>query len=314
MKTNADALVDDYLARLDHAARTLPDDRRADVVAGIREHIDAARESGVAHDEASLRDLLDRLGEPEEIVAAAREGDDPLPPPVAPPAAVAYRSPGIGTEITAAVLLTAGSFIPFVGWIAGVIVAWTSRRWTVGEKLLATLVFPFGPAAGLVVMGLGTVTAGRVCTQATVEQADGTFAAGDVTCSGPPAWTSWVVLVAVALWVVAPFVVAIVLVRRARARADLEAPIPVAVGVPAAGPAGATPGGSAWGALEVAAVLLLALGAFIVPVVGPVAGVVCAWMSDRWTSTEKWVATAIAAIGLLGPVVAFLLFATLRTA
>jgi hypothetical protein len=310
MNTDSDALVDDYLARLDRAAGTLPDDRRADVVAGIREHIDAARESGVAHDEASLRDLLDRLGEPEEIVAAAREGDDPLPPPVVTAAAVAYRKPGIGTEVTAAVLLTAGSFIPFVGWIAGVIVAWTSRRWTTGEKLLATLVFPFGPAAGLVVMGFGTLTAGRACAQATMEQADGTFVAGDVTCSGPPAWTAWVVLVVVAFWIVAPFVVAIVLVRRARARADLEAPIPVAL---AAG-SGATPGASPWGGLEIAAVLLLALGAFIVPVIGPVAGVICAWMSDRWTSTEKWVATAIASLGLIGPLVAFLLLAGLRTA
>jgi hypothetical protein len=118
------------------------------------------------------------------------------------------------------------------------------------------------------------------------------------------------VLVVVAFWIVAPFVVAIVLVRRARARADLEAPIPVAL---AAG-SGATPGASPWGGLEIAAVLLLALGAFIVPVIGPVAGVICAWMSDRWTSTEKWVATAIASLGLIGPLVAFLFLAGLRTA
>ena len=37
-------------------------------------------------------------------------------------------------------------------------------------------------------------------------------------------------------------------------------------------------------------------------------------MSDRWTSTEKWVATAIASLGLIGPLVAFLFLAGLRTA
>jgi hypothetical protein len=296
MNTDADALVGDYLARLDRAAGALPDDRRTDVVAGIREHIDAARESGVVHDEASLRDLLDRLGEPEEIVAAAREGDDPLPPPVP---AIAYRPAGIGTEVTAVLLLTAGSFIPFVGWIAGVIVAWTSRRWTTGEKLLATLVMPFGPAAGLVVMAYGSLMVTRVCTSSSSELVDGTFASGPEVCTGPPVWTGWLMLALVAVWVVAPFVVAIVLVRRARARADLEPPTPVQ-------PSTTAPGTSPWGGLEIAAVLLLAIGGFLLPVVGPAAGVLCAWLSDRWTRTEKWVATAIASVSLIVPLVVVL--------
>ena len=302
MNTDADALVDDYLARLDRAASSLPDDRRADVVTGIREHIDAARESGVVHDEATLRDLLDRLGEPDEIVAAAREGDDPLPPPAPAAPPVAYRKPGIATEVTAALLLTAGSFIPFVGWIAGVIVAWTSRRWTTGEKLLATLVVPFGPAAGLVVMAYGSLMVTRVCSSSSSQLPDGTIVSEPEVCTGPPVWTGWLMLAVVAVWIIAPFVVAIVLVRRARARADLEPQVPVVAAQ--AGPA-ATGGASPWGGLEIAAVLLLALGAFIVPVVGPVAGIVCAWMSQRWTRTEKWVATAIASIGLLLPIVAF---------
>ncbi len=60
---------------------------------------------------------------------------------------------------------------------------------------------------------------------------------------------------------------------------------------------------SRWGGLELAAVLLLSLGAFLLPVVGPVAGLVCAWSSTAWTTTEKWVATAVLACGLLVPVV-----------
>ena len=86
-----DPLVEDYLRRLDAAAYPLGDDRRGELMAGMREHIDAAIASGEVHDEASTRVLLDRLGDPEEIVAAARDesvdrpAGTPYPgPPAAP--------------------------------------------------------------------------------------------------------------------------------------------------------------------------------------------------------------------------------------
>jgi hypothetical protein len=105
-------------------------------------------------------------------------------------------------------------------------------------------------------------------------------------------------------WVVLPIVVAGVLVTRARRRADAEPPVAVAV----------TAGGtSRWGGLEIAAVLLLALGAFLVPVVGPAAGLLCAWLSDQWTRTEKWIATAIASVGLVIPLIAAIGLLAVRT-
>jgi len=55
----------------------------------------------------------------------------------------------------------------------------------------------------------------------------------------------------------------------------------------------ATPG--AWGPLEVVAVALLTVGSFLLPVVGPTAGLVCAWFSRRWTQSEKTVATVLVA-------------------
>ena len=62
-------LVVDYLARLERAAAMLAPGDRADLIEGIREHIDTAQATGTVSDEAGMRTLLDRLGEPEARVA-----------------------------------------------------------------------------------------------------------------------------------------------------------------------------------------------------------------------------------------------------
>ena len=56
---------------------------------------------------------------------------------------------------------------------------------------------------------------------------------------------------------------------------------------------------SVWGSREVAAVLLLAIGGLALPIVGPVVGLALAWMSDRWTTTERLVATVLAVVPLV---------------
>ena len=56
---------------------------------------------------------------------------------------------------------------------------------------------------------------------------------------------------------------------------------------------------SVWGSREVAAVLLLAIGGLALPVVGPVVGLALAWMSDRWTTAERLVATVLAVVPLV---------------
>ena len=56
---------------------------------------------------------------------------------------------------------------------------------------------------------------------------------------------------------------------------------------------------SVWGSREVAAVLLLAIGGLALPIVGPVVGLALAWMSDRWTTTERLVATLLAVVPLV---------------
>ena len=134
-------LVDDYLRRLERAAYALPPDRRAELVLEIKGHIDEAMASapGGPTDEAWTRTVLERLGTPEEIVLS--EGGAPAPPAVQ----TVERPAGTGLELAAVLLLTVGSIIPFVGWIAGVICLWASKRWRTWEKLLGTFVVPGGP-------------------------------------------------------------------------------------------------------------------------------------------------------------------------
>ena len=80
-----DALVDDYLARLDAAAAALPDARRQELLAEIRSHLAEALPDEPT-DETTVRNVLERLGSPEEIVAAAVDPDE------RPPAAPARRA------------------------------------------------------------------------------------------------------------------------------------------------------------------------------------------------------------------------------
>ena len=64
---------------------------------------------------------------------------------------------------------------------------------------------------------------------------------------------------------------------------------------------------SAWGTHELAAVFFLAAGALLLPVIGPLVGMVLVWTSEAWTSREKGIATAIAVGGILLPVLIFAL-------
>jgi hypothetical protein len=53
---------------------------------------------------------------------------------------------------------------------------------------------------------------------------------------------------------------------------------------------------SPWGPVEIIAVIGLIAGTFLAPVIGPIVGLVMAWVSDRWTRTEKLIATVLTLI------------------
>jgi hypothetical protein len=72
---SARVLVDRYMAELELAARFLPPQRAAELADEVREHITTALGAPGFDDEASVRNVLGRLGAPAEIVSAEEGGD-----------------------------------------------------------------------------------------------------------------------------------------------------------------------------------------------------------------------------------------------
>jgi hypothetical protein len=285
-----DHVVSDYLNRLDVAARSLRPDRRAELLQEIREHIDAARAAGAAADEATVRTMLDRLGEPEEIVAAAVEAAPP-----ADPVLVTVR-PSTGLELAAVLLLTVGSFIPLIGWAVGAVLLWASRRWSIREKLLGTLVVPGGPGMAL---WPGLFSPGQTCTER--QGSDGEAA---IECTGF-SLSPWIGVPLFLAILFAPFVVAGLLYSRARDRAAAEAPElrptrPVATS------------SAAWTGQEIATVLVFAVGGILTFIFSPLGvmvalvaaalGLTLAWTSRRWERREQLTATVMVGATTVGVV------------
>lgn len=146
-----DVLVGEYLSRLDAAAETLSPDRRAELVGEVRAHIHAALTETGSSDETTVRNILERLGSPEEIVAG--EADQMQTPYVGAhgPAlgGVSRGSQWGAVEIIALVLLGLAwpaMFLPFglVWWVAfgfvGLLLSWASGIWSVRQKVLTTIV------------------------------------------------------------------------------------------------------------------------------------------------------------------------------
>jgi hypothetical protein len=118
MNVHTDPPVDDYLRRLEAAASALPAHQRDELVSEIREHIQEALRQAPAGDEAAVRNVLERLGPPEEIVAAAD------PPPPAPPVAAFSQANGLAiASVLLAVLWVAG-----IGAVLALVFGYRARR------------------------------------------------------------------------------------------------------------------------------------------------------------------------------------------
>jgi hypothetical protein len=137
---DAEALVNDYLGRLDAAATSLPPSRRSELAGEVKQHIEMALAEAGARDEVTVRNVLDQLGPPDEIVDAERGTSAPPPGSASTvPSSAAERMPWGGVEITAILLLTLGAvFLPFVGPLLGLIFVWMSVQWTTQQKTIAT--------------------------------------------------------------------------------------------------------------------------------------------------------------------------------
>ena len=135
----ADKLVDRYLAQLDAALRGVDASRRQEILAEVHGHIEEGRAGLDPGDATSVRTLLDRVGDPAAIAA---EAGAPLP--------------GSGRwDAWAAWLIIFGPIASGLGWLAGVLILWTSPTWSRRDQLIATLV----PPAGLVALFFGLVAA-----------------------------------------------------------------------------------------------------------------------------------------------------------
>lgn len=200
MSSTADKLVEDYLKRLNAELRGLPRARRRELAEEISDHIAEARTGLETEDEAEIRTLLDRLGEPAEIAAEATERFGPRP------------SKAGWKEVGALVLLPIGGVIlPVLGWFIGIVLLWISDAWSTRDKLVGTLLFPGGlllPLALGVVAEEGGGCGGTVVNPRLSPQPN---SAG----CGPAGTEVWEVALVVML-VLVPLVTTVYLARRMR--------------------------------------------------------------------------------------------------
>ncbi len=161
----------------------------------IESHLAESAPAGAP--EAEVRTALDRLGDPDQIVAAERDDDEPE-----------QRRGRL--EWTAIILLLVGGVvIPFVGWIVGAVLLWVSQAWTLRDKLIGTLVLPGGLLAAIIVVAKLAVGSVQVCRSPGVNGAA-------QTCAGGVSEAHRLLLLAVFVAaVVLPFVTAVYLARRA---------------------------------------------------------------------------------------------------
>ncbi|MFC6156302.1 HAAS signaling domain-containing protein [Kribbella jiaozuonensis] len=145
MELDSDRLIDAYLNELAAEAAELPAGRRDELLADVRAHIAEARAEG-ATSEDEIREMLQRLGRPREIVAAATEGlvQVEVPPRLRPRDFVA-----LGLLLVGPYLLSASVIVAVVAWGIGLGLLWTSNRWTTTWKLIGTLSWPLGYAAAI---------------------------------------------------------------------------------------------------------------------------------------------------------------------
>lgn len=157
MNTTLHPLAEDYLGRLEHASWALPGPERAELLSEIRGHLEAGLTP--ASTDAEVRNLLDELGTPEDIVAAAQATPDGLPLTGLPvPGSQPPASPWGAAEIIAVLALTLGTFVvPIIGPIVGIILVWGSTRWTRREKTVATILTVL-PVIVLAVGAIGLVS------------------------------------------------------------------------------------------------------------------------------------------------------------
>jgi uncharacterized membrane protein len=194
-----DATVEHYLHDLEEELRDLPPTRRRELLEEIREHIGEALAEVADGEEAGVRNVLERVGEPAVIAQEARERFG-----------IRRVKPGI-REILVLILLPLGGFLYLIGWAVGAILLATSTVWTSREKVIGLLVVP----GGLLPAGLfGLMSGSRLCS----EVIENGRVVSETCSGGMPVWLGWVII---AVLVVAPIWTVFFLLTRMNRRAAI---------------------------------------------------------------------------------------------
>lgn len=244
-------IVTDYLLELSDALADVPRSTRVEILAGVREELE-----GLGEDEAAER--IRSLGDPHFIAAGARE--DVAAPSEAP-------EPQWRSTVAALLVMVGGVVIPFIGWIAGIALMWTSRAWSTRVKLLATVL----PALG----GLQVLIVTTIASLFETESVDETFRYPGLSEFENPLVPSFYDLVfTVPLWGLPSALV-----------------IGICLLVTANKPQRVT-GSSAWGVIPVA------VGSLVLPPVGWIVGLIFLWTSSVPART-KAVMTTVGPVALI---------------
>ena len=194
MTATSNRLIRDYLDDFRSLTRNLPKRRRDELLGEIEAHIVEALPPQPS--EAEIRAVLDRLGDPEQIVAEERER-----------LGIAPRRPGALEWIALVLLLIGGIVVPFVGWIVGVVLLWASSVWTLRDKLVGTILVPGGLLPAVYLMVAPVWVPSEACQ---------VFADGTTVCTSSPTAVGRVLGIAILIVLaVAPILTAIHLGRRA---------------------------------------------------------------------------------------------------
>ncbi|WP_151526794.1 HAAS signaling domain-containing protein [Serinicoccus kebangsaanensis] len=184
-------LVRDYLASLDAASTgRLSAVDAADLRGDIEAHLADALPEGAS--EAQVRQVLDRLGEPETVVSAAsveeedsgtRGGADP-------------RTSGrLETASLVCLLLAIPLFFLFpvnlLLWVGGLGLLLWSRLWGVGDKVWGAVVLGAAPSVVVFAFGVSWGYGAQECSQTS---------GGPVECTSSVSWIAPAINVALILY------------------------------------------------------------------------------------------------------------------
>ena len=149
-------MVENYLHRLRAEAAHLPADDARDLVADIEEHLTTALSPGAS--EAEVRNVLERLGSPTELVAAVAGTDaEPHPRGLVSPMVALWCL--VIAELISVIIPVAAVF-----WVVGLIFTIRATIWTPRQKLAALLVLGSGFVVSFLLVALSLV-AFSTCSQ-----------------------------------------------------------------------------------------------------------------------------------------------------